>query len=330
MSAKPAELFNADAATADELGVDRASKIIVGCKIMQLGELNDDRPMFADRDTLENVVEFMGQPKKGIKARFTHNAALGGDGLNTHLGRWVNPRIDGDSVRADLQLAAAAEISPVGNLADFVMTLAAEDPESFGVSVAGVLDPAMFEDQEKTIHPIRFSRIWSADFVGDPAATRGGLFSKSEISEENPVSENLETPAVELEPVLDVPTEEQPVELSAAAATVHNLRDDAKPFVEAFGNQGAAWFLEGKNLEECFREQNASLAEKLETIETQLNAAIDALAKFEAENGEAEPLSVSQELTAETAAAILKREKNEQLRAKGASASVAKWTQIYN
>lgn len=326
------ELFNAGAALADDLGVDKVDKVIRGCKVIQLGELNDDRPFFADRQTLDNVLELMSQPKKGLKARFTHSAALGGDGLNTHLGRWVNPRIDGDSVRADLKLAEAAEITPVGNLAEFLMTLADEDPESFGVSVAGILDSAMF-DENNEIHAIRFERMWSADVVGDPAATRGGLFSNANL-EVNPMAENLETPVEELAQVDAVEVTEEKIETIEEAlaeiVTVDSLRDDAKPFVEAFGNQGAAWFLEGKDLLECYKQSNAELSEVLLEMQKQLDELVEALSVSEESNGEAEPLSVAAEVPVESADALAKRERVEKLRQKGASKNVIGWASQYH
>ncbi len=342
---KPNDLFSFEVAVSSELGVDRKNKMILGCKIMQLGELNDDRPMFADMETLENLVDFMQQPKKGIKARFTHSAAMGGDGLNTHLGRWVNARIDGDSVRADLQLADAAEISPIGNLSEFVLTLAEEDSESFGVSVAGVLNPAMFEDDEKTIYPIRFERIWSADFVGDPAATRGGLFSNAKPGG-NPVTAEFNKPNDELAdaelsqevaadeqnseaPAEVVETQPEPVEENAEALAVENLRSDAKPYVAAFGNQGAAWFLEGKSLQDCYQIENERLKAHNKELFEQVDELILALNCSENSGGESEPLSVAPEQTSETEADAAKREKVEKLKHRGASKPVIGWAAQY-
>jgi hypothetical protein len=82
----------------------------------------------------------------GVKARFTH-PGLSSDGMGRYLGRLTNAQTVGDQVFADLHFAEAATKTPDGNLADYVMTLAAEDPEAFGLSIVFEHDVEASEDR---------------------------------------------------------------------------------------------------------------------------------------------------------------------------------------
>jgi hypothetical protein len=71
-------------------------------------------------------------------------------------------------------------------------------------------------------------------------------------------------------------------------------RDLGKRYVAAFGDIGAAWFIEGKTFEECF-------ALKIDGIEMQLAAKVDRIAELETQveallmvAGEGEPLSTDE------------------------------------
>jgi len=158
--------------------IDRDRGQILGAKIIEAGQVNDDRPWEIDAKALEQVVLYGNRPNRGIKARFTH-PGLSDDGLGKYLGRWSNFRLDGDAVRADLQIAESASQSPNGDLREYVLTLAEEDPESFGVSIAFRLDWDEMDPEleEGELQAVRFSALYAADVVDEPAATRGGLFS---------------------------------------------------------------------------------------------------------------------------------------------------------
>ncbi len=189
--------------------VDRENNVIYGAALMQLGELSegDSRPWFVDEETLSQVLSFGKKSKLGFKARFTH-PGLSNDGLGSYLGRWKNFKRDGDTVRADLHIAEAAFTSPEGDLGTYVMDMADEDPEAFGVSLAGSLD---FKEMKKgtrekdEFQPIRFAALRAADVVDTPAATHGGFFS-ADFSTDDParlpanVSQLLDTFFPEAEP----------------------------------------------------------------------------------------------------------------------------------
>ncbi len=191
--------FRTDAARQAPARVDREGGVIYGAAMMQAGDLNpgDARPFTVDAETLQQVVQFGNSTRNGLKARFTH-PNMSNDGMGSYLGRWTNFRIDGDTVRADLHIADAAYTSPQGDLGNYVLDLAEQDPESFGVSMATRFDEQnlmQFEDsrhresdndkRKKMRWPMRFSGMKAGDVVDSPAATRTGLFSLTEADPRN-------------------------------------------------------------------------------------------------------------------------------------------------
>lgn len=175
-----ADLFRTTKTMADPdvLRVDRKQNVIYGASLMQVGDVNDDRPWTVDLETLTQAADLAAKSNGGLKARFTH-PNMSNDGMGSYLGRWKNVTVDGDTLRGDLHLADAAFNSPNGDLGSYVLDLAEEDPEAFGVSLAPRLDSKAMEGLESKDKrtPIRFSALRAADVVDEPAATRGGLFS---------------------------------------------------------------------------------------------------------------------------------------------------------
>lgn len=98
--------------------------------------------------------------------------------------------------------------------------------------------------------------------------------------------------------------------------------EQAKPFMEAFGDRGASWFLQAKTMEDCFAIVNKELQEKIQQLTAENQ---DLATKLEAamlSSGE-EPLSCSPPVEvdpkqAEKAQAVQKFKKH------GAPESVAK------
>lgn len=171
--------------------VDRKNRVIRGAKAMQFGRLNegDARPWKVDQTTLEQLRDAVNQSNNGVKMRFSH-PNMSRDGMGRHLGRARNARIVGEGadayVAVDAHLSDAANRTPHGNLAEHVLDLAEESPDQFGLSIAPVLDMEAMQaavQQEKKdrvddgYEPIRMSKLRAIDFVDEPAATRGGLFS---------------------------------------------------------------------------------------------------------------------------------------------------------
>ncbi len=184
------DMFRTSVMKSDSARVDRKAKVIFGANLMQVGDLNecDARDWTVDAETLSQAQKFMAQKNTGTKARYTH-PNMSSDGMGTYLGRWKNPVIDGEILRADLHLADSAFKSPQGDLGTYVMDLAEEDPEAFGVSLAPKNDIENLREFEKKNPsqkwPIRFTGVRAADVVDSPAATTGGLFSLMEVDNRN-------------------------------------------------------------------------------------------------------------------------------------------------
>ena len=197
-TAPPDAAFRTEAARTPPQRVDRQANVIYGAAIMQGGNLNegDARKWTADAETLQQVTQFGQQARNGIKARFTH-PNMSNDGMGSYLGRWSNFRLEGDTVRADLHIADAAFTSPQGDLGNYVMDLAEQDAEAFGVSIAASVDEQQLAtwtdslqamapaDRAAARWPMRFTRLRAADVVDTPAATRTGLFSLADADLRN-------------------------------------------------------------------------------------------------------------------------------------------------
>lgn len=193
-SAPQLDMFRTATTSGGTQRVDRSAKVIFGASLMQEGDLNDERQWTVDSGTLANALELMSRSNSGAKARFTH-PNMSADGMGSYLGRWKNPRIDGNTLRADLHFADSAFKTPNGDLASYVMDMAEESPEDFGISLATKVNHAEMEKLKLEKHaenaewkgrvPMRFRAIHAADVVDEPAATRGGLFSLSEIDNRN-------------------------------------------------------------------------------------------------------------------------------------------------
>lgn len=169
------------------LRVDRAARRINGVSVMTIGEAVG-HGFRLNEITQETVVALaLAAGDKGIKAQVTHAGA--GDPTK-YLGRMLNFRKEGEKVLADLQLSEAAAKSPSGNLADYVLTLAEEDPTAFGMSmqieyetdVERTANGQVKRDANgKPLKPFaRVTKLRSVDVVGTPAANPSGLFSEGD------------------------------------------------------------------------------------------------------------------------------------------------------
>lgn len=178
--------------------IDTAAGIIRGVSAIQAVEALG-HGMVADQITLQQCVDAINSaPGGGVKSRFTHPGACS-DALGKMLGRVTNGRIEGDKAICDLYLSQSSKVSPDGDLYTYVLTRAQEDPASFGLSIAfsgssmWLLDDGSEESEEMadgTMRPrpanavgdlprARIAKLSAVDVVDEPAANRGGLFSKT-------------------------------------------------------------------------------------------------------------------------------------------------------
>ena len=149
---------------------------------------------------------------KGVKSRLGHPSWTD-DRTGASLGRVVGSSLDGDRVIAGgLHISAASSKSPEGDLADWVLTQAEEDPEAFGMSIvfdhdreaetAFLMEHGAEEkgdwfgkylSLENFVSPdplntenLPHSRLLSlrgVDVVDSPAANPNGLLSESQITQ---------------------------------------------------------------------------------------------------------------------------------------------------
>src|SRR5690606_20526865 len=134
--------------------------------------------------------------------RFTH-PGLSADGLGTFMGRAFAGRLSGDQALADIHFAKSAHNTPDGDLAEYVMNLAEEDPEAFAMSIVFMSDVgaedkfiSQHEDENgefkspdpnnaRNLPHVRLADLRAADFVDEPAANPNGLFHRGhEIADE--------------------------------------------------------------------------------------------------------------------------------------------------
>lgn len=175
--------------------VDYRAGIIRGVSAMQAVEALGHGVM-CDQTTLEQVRDQINGADGGVKSRFSHPGACE-DATGKMLGRAKNARIDGDKVLVDLHLAQSAKLSPNGNLHEYVMRRAQEDPASFGMSVvvsggaswklADGSEVATTDDEGAPVKRpktalgklpfLRPKKTSAVDVVDEPAANRDGLFS---------------------------------------------------------------------------------------------------------------------------------------------------------
>ena len=131
-----------------EVGVDRENKIIKGFIVAEEGPFHSEGRGEFNLDSLSSIVRLMRAEPMGLKSRFTH-PTLSDDGLGKFLGRARNARLatinrDGKEsslIRADLHLSATAfEDNPNGNLGDYILGLASEDPDAMSASLVLTAD----------------------------------------------------------------------------------------------------------------------------------------------------------------------------------------------
>lgn len=199
-------LFRADGRKA-AVGVDREGKVIRGLVIAQEGPFKSEGRGEFDSGAIKEIARLTNAARGGLRSRFAH-PGLSSDGIGSFLGREKNARVeegvregaDGrrsavSFVRADLHLAESAFTSPQGNLGQYVMDLAAEDPGALSSSL--VIEPEItYRRDEKNrpltdeggneLPPLWFpKRLWASDIVDEGDAVHGSLLSAEPIDWDN-------------------------------------------------------------------------------------------------------------------------------------------------
>ncbi len=181
--------------------VDREKRVIYGVSLLQEGEALGHR-MLVDQTMLKQCVDAVNATGgHGMKSRFTH-PGMCDDGMGRQLGKIKNARVDGEKAVGDLHLADFASAAPDGDLATYVMDLADESPEDFGLSIAfdgsrawkvpadnGAFAEVVSDERPSnatTKFPFaRITKLRAVDAVDEPAANRDGLFAAAFASTSN-------------------------------------------------------------------------------------------------------------------------------------------------
>jgi hypothetical protein len=191
-----------DAATSGAVRIDLAAGVIRDVSAIQAVEaLGHD--LLVDAVTLAQVAQ-QGNARGQVKSRFTH-PGLCADGMGKMLGHATNFRVQGDKTVCDLAFIDAAAQSPQGDLRAYVLSLAQDAPQDFGLSIVfagtpawkladgselpvdhpslkrvGPLGEAILVRPETATTDKPFARcddLFAVDVVDEPAANRDGLFS---------------------------------------------------------------------------------------------------------------------------------------------------------
>src|SRR5262245_59501018 len=115
-------------------GVPVTRQVLSNVIIATAGRFKSGRGEFSP-DGLREIARLANATREGLKSRFGHPSLLS-DGLGNFLGRIRNARLDGNRVRGDLHFDKTAFKTPRGDLASYVLRLAATDPEALAASLA--------------------------------------------------------------------------------------------------------------------------------------------------------------------------------------------------
>jgi len=186
--------------------VDREKGIIFNAAIVTVGPAKG-HGVELEREFIEETVRQGNGIKNGLKMRYGH-PTMSSTALGTFLGRAKNFRVDDSGeapiARADLFLSNEAKESPQGDLYSYVLGMAENEPDMFGLSIVfkpgdryqrddeGIKVKDQFESERTTF--IEMKQLTHVDFVDDPAANDSGLFSSFDSATiAGQVSEFLDT-----------------------------------------------------------------------------------------------------------------------------------------
>lgn len=181
------------------VGVDREKNAVMGYVVAQTGPFRepDPRGQF-NTDSLGKIVALMAAKPNGTKVRFGH-PSLSDDAIGSYLGRALKPRLDRvrvmrdgrevtlQAVRADLYLSdSAGPGNPRGDLREYVLGLAEEDPSALASSLVLQVDEQLCldakgkpveDEQGNPLPPLWMPTVIHASDLTDEGAATDGLLS---------------------------------------------------------------------------------------------------------------------------------------------------------
>lgn len=178
--------------------------VISGVAVSTVGEAAG-HSLWLDQVFVEQCAAIMAKAVNGLKCRFTHPSFFS-DGLGTYLGKMTNPRVVGNQCVADLNFSEASTKGMLGNMAEYIMSMAKDTPEDLGLSVYGEYDcaamqqfmidngaqPVLLADATEVLQGFqspdqgntqnfphaRLANLSSVDAVDEPASNPSGLFAR--------------------------------------------------------------------------------------------------------------------------------------------------------
>lgn len=189
--------------------VDREAGVIRNVSIITEGEALG-HGFSIDRVMLNQVLDGLSGNGR-MRVRLTHpegeQFGIGRDPIECLVGSVTASRLDGDRIRGDVQIAKFAEHSPLGNMREYLLSVAEEAPEAIGMSI--VFEPDEFEQSRNTdgthLAYGRVKKLCAVDFVGDPGANSNGLLSNGERSPRIGVKAMDEQMLADLKLILGLP-----------------------------------------------------------------------------------------------------------------------------
>jgi hypothetical protein len=171
---------------------------ILGVSIASTGEAVGHRLLFDDV-SLQQLRALGAAKVSGVKSRFTHPDWFH-DGLGKYLGRVRNFRTEGNKLVGDLMISKTAHSSPAGDIGQYVLDLAREDPSALGVSVVVDLERVWVTDDGQELpasggrpagatskYPVaRITALYAADVVDEPALNPNGIFRVADTGQFTP------------------------------------------------------------------------------------------------------------------------------------------------
>ena len=143
--------------------------LIMGVSVITEGDALGHGVMI-DAISLAGIREHAMMKPSGVKVMLDHD-----DGIENTIGRMMNFEIDGNQLRADLQLLKAHSETPL------IIEMAQTMPELFGMSISfsGTVE------EIGGVYYVRCEELYSVDIVDMPAANPSGLFSAIVDSTQN-------------------------------------------------------------------------------------------------------------------------------------------------
>ncbi len=155
------------------LRIDAEQGVVYGVSVLTVGPAQD-HGFDVDGTMLDQCCAMINSAPLGLSVRASHPRP-GEDPLLDLVGRLRTARVVGMKVLANLHLGLYAKHSPGGNLWNYILSLAEDDPAALGLSI--VFDPAEFVRGPEGVPLGRIRKLIAVDLTAVPAANPAGLLS---------------------------------------------------------------------------------------------------------------------------------------------------------